>query len=59
MNRKARYNLEKDLKDKFSALSIDENNAELRNYSAGIKMKEGVAKIDATSVTPDDWVSLE
>jgi len=58
VNRKARYNLEKDLKDKFSALSIDENNAELRNYSAGIKMKEGVAKIDATSVTPDDWESF-
>lgn len=58
VNRKARYNLEKDLKDKFSALSIDENNAELRNYSAGLMMKEGVAKIDATSVTPDDWESF-
>jgi len=58
INRKARYNLEKDLKDKFSALSIDENNAELRNYSAGIQMKDGVAKIDANSVTPDDWESF-
>lgn len=55
MNRKARYNLEKDLKDKFSALSIDEHNAELRNNSAQIGFKGNVAKIDANSSTPDEW----
>jgi len=55
LNRKARFNLEKDLKDKFSALSIDENNSELRNYSQELSLKDGVAKIDASSVTPDDW----
>jgi len=55
LNRKAKYNLEKDLKDKFSALSIDEHNAELRNNSAGLRFKDGAAKIDANSVTPDQW----
>ena len=48
LNKKAKYNLEKDLKDKFAALSIDKHNAELKNNSSGIGFKEGVAKIDAT-----------
>ena len=47
LNRKATYNLEKDLKDKFAALSIDKNNAELRNNSAAIHRNAGAAKIDA------------
>lgn len=47
LNRKAKYNLEKDLKDKFSALSIDEHNAELKNNSAGLHFQDGAAKIDA------------
>lgn len=55
LNRKAKYNLEKDLKDKFSSLSIDEHNAELRNNSAGLIFKDGAAKIDANSATPDEW----
>lgn len=55
LNRKAKYNLEKDLKDKFAALSIDEHNAELKNNSAGLGYKDGVAKIHANSSTPDQW----
>jgi len=39
--------LEKDLKDKFEALSIDEHNSALKNNSAGLKIKPGAAKIDA------------
>lgn len=54
LNRKAKYNLEKDLTDKFSALQIDEHNAELRNYSAPGSTAVA-AKIDANSSTPDDW----
>jgi tektin-1 len=46
LNRKAIYNVEKDLKDKFTALRIDEHNAELKNNSAGIGFKSGVAHID-------------
>ena len=47
LNKKAQYNLEKDLKDKFSALTIDGHNAELRNNSAGLRIKPDSAKIDA------------
>jgi len=55
LNRKAKYNLEKDLKDKGAALAIDKHNAELRNNSAGLRVTAGVAKIDANSSTPDQW----
>lgn len=46
LNRKAKYQLEKDLKDKFSALDIDGHCAELRNNSASIRFKDGAAKIE-------------
>lgn len=55
LNRKAKYQLEKDLKDKFSALDIDGHCAELRNNSASIRFKDGAAKIETNSVTPEDW----
>ncbi|CAH1801530.1 unnamed protein product [Owenia fusiformis] len=55
LNRKGKYNLEKDLKDKFSALSIDEDCRELRNNSAGLKFKGDAAKIETNSLTPEDW----
>ena len=55
LNRKAIYNLEKDLTDKFAALTIDEHNSELKNNSAGLHHSAGFAKIDANSVTPGDW----
>jgi len=55
LNRKAKYNLEKDLKDKGAAFAIDKHNAELRNNSAGLQTMPGVAKIDANSSTPDQW----
>lgn len=55
LNRKAKFQLEKDLKDKFSVLSIDEYCENLRNNSSNIQFKEGTAKIEANSVTPEDW----
>ncbi|XP_041347663.1 tektin-1-like [Gigantopelta aegis] len=55
LNRKAKYLLEKDLKDKFSAVSIDEYCENLKNNSADIRFKDGVAKIEANSVSPEDW----
>ncbi|XP_069134819.1 tektin-1-like [Argopecten irradians] len=55
LNRKAKYQLEKDLKDKFSAVSIDEYCSNLRNNSAGLGFKNGAAKIEANSVCPEDW----
>jgi len=47
LNRKAKYNMEKDLADKFSAIQIDEHHAELRNDSAGLHFAPGAAKISA------------
>ena len=47
MNRKAKYNMEKDLAHKFTALQIDEHNAELRNDSTGIHFAPTAANISA------------
>lgn len=47
LNKKAKFQLEKDLKDKFSAINVDEYCAELRNNSAGLRFKDGAAKIEA------------
>lgn len=46
LNRKFKYQLEKDLKDKFSVLLIDEYCVELRNNFYGFKFKDGVVKIE-------------
>jgi len=55
LNRKAKFQLEKDLKDKFSVLSIDEYCESLRNNSQNIGFKEGTAKVETNSVSPEDW----
>ncbi|XP_055957586.1 tektin-1-like isoform X2 [Patella vulgata] len=55
LNRKSKYRLEKDLKDKFQAQSIDEFLENLKNNSSGLQFKDGAAKIDPNSVTPDEW----
>ncbi|XP_013403743.1 tektin-1 [Lingula anatina] len=55
LNRKAKYQLEKDLKDKFTAMDVDGYCKELRNNSQHIRYKDGVTKIQANSVTPEDW----
>lgn len=55
LNKKAKFQLEKDLKDKFTAVDIDRYCAELRNNSAGLRFKDGAAKVEANSVCPEDW----
>jgi len=55
LNRKAKYLLEKDLKDKFQAQDIDEYCENLKNNSAEIRLKPGCAKIEANSTCPDEW----
>ncbi|KAK2191725.1 hypothetical protein NP493_47g05049 [Ridgeia piscesae] len=55
LNRKAKYDLECDLKDKASAIKIDNHNAELRNNSSDITFKTEAVKIQADSSTPDQW----
>lgn len=56
LNRKAKYLLEKDLKDKFQAQDIDEYCENLKNNSAGLHLKDGAAKIEAKCVTLICWV---
>ncbi|XP_072163428.1 tektin-1-like [Diadema setosum] len=56
--RSRRFYLEKDLKDKFGALSIDQNCRELRDDNSTLQFKDGVARIETNSVTPEEWQSF-
>lgn len=46
LNRSAKYNLEKDLKDKFVALTVDDICFSLNNNSPNIKYSENVVRIE-------------
>ncbi|CAG5116844.1 unnamed protein product [Candidula unifasciata] len=54
-NRKAKYHMEKDIKDKFGAQNIDEYCENLRNNSQLIHFNDNVATIDPHSVTLEQW----
>lgn len=58
LNRSAKYNLEKDLKDKFVALTIDDICFSLNNNSPNIKYSENVVRIEPNSVSLDDWLDF-
>jgi len=45
LNRKAKYNLEKDLADKFQALAIDGHNAELHLSSQGNELVKDAGRM--------------
>ncbi|KAK7088197.1 hypothetical protein V1264_022138 [Littorina saxatilis] len=55
LNRKAKYLLEKDLKDKFHAQDIDEYCENLKNNSAGLHFKDGATRIETNSTSPEEW----
>jgi len=55
LNRKAIYNLEKDLKDKFTAESLDDKCSTMKNHMSNLYLKPGAAKVEANSVTPEEW----
>lgn len=46
LNRSAKYNLERDLKDKFTAITIDDVCFSLNNNSPNIKYSENVVRIE-------------
>lgn len=46
LNRSAKYNLEKDLKDKFMALTIDDICFSLNNNSPNIRYSENVVRVE-------------
>ena len=49
--RKSRYLLDRDLKDKFTAQSIDEHAIDLNLTSPSLYLKEGVTHINPRYVT--------
>ncbi|NWZ85243.1 TEKT1 protein, partial [Poecile atricapillus] len=57
-NRSAKYNLEMDLKDKFTALTIDDYCASLTNDTPHIIYAENAMKLEANFVSPEDWIDF-
>ncbi|XP_006922280.1 tektin-1 [Pteropus alecto] len=53
-----RYYLEKDLKDKFVALTIDDICFSLNNNSPNIKYSENVVRVEPNSVSLEDWLDF-
>lgn len=58
LNRSAKYNLEKDLKDKFVALTIDDICVSLNNNSPNIRYSENVVRVEPNSVSLEDWLDF-
>lgn len=50
LNRKAIYNLEKDLKDKFTAESLDDKCSTMKNHMSNLYLKPDAAKVEAKYV---------
>ncbi|CAF0748814.1 unnamed protein product [Brachionus calyciflorus] len=55
LNRKAKYNLENDIKNKFKAESIDSHVQNLSLTSPSLYLKNGAAKIEPNSFTEQQW----
>ncbi|KFM06891.1 Tektin-1, partial [Aptenodytes forsteri] len=58
LNRSAKYNLEMDLKDKFTALMIDDYCASLTNNTPDIRYADNAVKIEGDFVSPEDWIDF-
>ncbi|NXG77478.1 TEKT1 protein, partial [Baryphthengus martii] len=58
LNRSAKYNLEMDLKDKFTALMVDEYCAGLTNNTPDIRYTDNAVKIEGNFVSPGDWLDF-
>ncbi|NWZ40335.1 TEKT1 protein, partial [Brachypodius atriceps] len=57
-NRSAKYNLEMDLKDKFTALTIDDYCASLTNDTPHIIYADNAMKLEGNFVSPGDWIDF-
>ncbi|NXU46687.1 TEKT1 protein, partial [Drymodes brunneopygia] len=57
-NRSAKYNLDMDLKDKFTALTIDDYCASLTNDSPHIVYADDAMKLEGNFVSPEDWIDF-
>ncbi|KAL7987115.1 hypothetical protein Chor_006034 [Crotalus horridus] len=58
LNRTAKYNLEQDLKDKFTAFTIDNYCSNLTNNSTDIGYAQNVVKVEENSVSPEQWMDF-
>ncbi|XP_038014066.1 tektin-1 isoform X2 [Motacilla alba alba] len=57
-NRSAKYDLEMDLKDKFTALTIDDYCASLTNDTPHIIYADNAMKLEGNFVSPEDWIDF-
>ncbi|NWW23048.1 TEKT1 protein, partial [Falcunculus frontatus] len=57
-NRSAKYNLEMDLKDKFTALTIDNYCASLTNDTPHIIYADNAMNLEGNFVSPEDWIDF-
>ncbi|XP_069730344.1 tektin-1 [Phaenicophaeus curvirostris] len=58
INRSAKYNLEMDLKDKFTALTIDDYCANVASNTPDIGYTDNAVKIEGNFVSPEAWVDF-
>ncbi|XP_004605011.2 tektin-1 isoform X1 [Sorex araneus] len=58
LNRSAKYNLERDAKDKYMALTIDDICFSLNNNSPNIRYSENVLRVEPHSVSLEDWMEF-
>lgn len=58
LNRKMKYNLEKDIKDKSMSIAIDNHNSELTSNSKGNRFKPGVTKVCPNSTSREEWMDF-
>ncbi|KAG8590138.1 hypothetical protein GDO81_006651 [Engystomops pustulosus] len=55
LSRSAKYALEKDIKDKFEALKLDNHCSTLTNNTPDIRYASSVVAVQANSVSPKEW----
>ncbi|NWZ23449.1 TEKT1 protein, partial [Asarcornis scutulata] len=58
LNRSAKYNLEMDLKDKFTASKIDSYCASLTNNTPDVRYADNAVKIEGNFISPEDWTDF-
>uniref|UniRef100_A0A8C3GQC1 Tektin n=1 Tax=Cairina moschata TaxID=8855 RepID=A0A8C3GQC1_CAIMO len=58
LNRSAKYNLEMDLKDKFTASKIDNYCASLTNNTPDVRYADNAVKIEGNFISPEDWTDF-
>ncbi|NXJ01079.1 TEKT1 protein, partial [Psophia crepitans] len=58
LNRSAKYNLEMDLKDKLTALMVDDYCASLTDNTPDTRYADNAVKIEGNFVSPEDWIDF-